>query len=273
MRNGVLYPASGVPVYDASSAWPMAPKHQWLVDALRSDDIGMVHHYLEASLLEATPSCDTMFLSTEGLFNHWWDFSSEVRQALGELLARWKTEVWVWFRDPVSFFQSLYDQELRNPCGPTSDQRIDWPPRSALCERRTVLRLDYAGFLDDVVKTLAVGSIIRPFHYRRSTIADAFGALKLEPPCDNEPRVNAGFGAVGVEMLQVLNRHALDAGRKLEAVRLIRQIDAILGELSGVFDVGEEVKSSIEEMTAQSTERLRRDYDFNLYPENESGGP
>lgn len=87
----------------------IVPKHQFLVPALMSNRLAQ----LDALLAESR--CDKLFLSTEGLTNHLYDFPEK---SLAEFRARinnFELSVFMVVRDPESWTRSYYKQAVINP--------------------------------------------------------------------------------------------------------------------------------------------------------------
>ncbi|MDQ6962738.1 MAG: hypothetical protein Q9M28_09480, partial [Mariprofundaceae bacterium] len=57
----------------------------------------------------------TIILSSEGIYNYWWDFPDESKDILTTLHHHFDVEIWVWFREPLAFIESYYKQCIRNP--------------------------------------------------------------------------------------------------------------------------------------------------------------
>ena len=83
-------------------------KHQFLVGQLMSNDGESLMQSLMTALDAMPGNTDKVVFSTEGLFNHWWDFSAEGRSVLRSLASVFPVEFIVCFRDPVAFAISLY---------------------------------------------------------------------------------------------------------------------------------------------------------------------
>jgi hypothetical protein len=247
-ERGFLYPQTdGGP----------SPRHQWMVRALLGPDEETLHRQLNDAIDRATSKFHTIVLSSEGVFNHWWDFSREGRRALRRLSERFEVEIWVWFREPISFARSLYVQMLRNPPMPevpcygstaTLEQMLK---DSWFCKH-----LDYIGFIKDANELLAAGRVV-PYAYTGDTVAEFFNALGLpSPPVRlNE---NRSLGALAADLLRVLNQHTLTREERENAIMLISQIDA--GVSSHPLFLTRETESTILSMTAESVSALQAEY-------------
>ena len=61
------------------SSNPREPKHQELIGALMAADEARFEECIDSALSEMPSDAHTVILSTEGIFNHWWDFCPRQR--------------------------------------------------------------------------------------------------------------------------------------------------------------------------------------------------
>lgn len=158
-KQGVWYPPLDVE--------PIQKKHQYLVELLRAgDSLGL------ACRLREIIGARTVMLSTEGLFNHWWDYSAQSKAMLRQLSAPFDLEVWVCFREPLAFALSVYAQLLRNPRLPDYSPvyGLDVGLEEMLETEWFVQRLDYLGFVQEVAQW------IRPGHVKVFRLHGAFAS-------------------------------------------------------------------------------------------------
>ena len=254
MRRGILYPRID------GSARPAKPKHQWLVNMLLAADGNALIEKIDQVLGEPDASIHTVILSTEGLFHHWWDFSTAARAALAALAERTTLRVFVWFREPVAFVRANYIQMLKNPRGSlVSCYGRDVSVDEILEDRWFSRHLDYMGYIRDVEALLGRGTVT-PFAYRGDTIA-AFlrgvGVTDMEPAHLSAHR---SIGSFGVDVLRGVNRRGLAADCKADAVALIERLDAILGPLSQPLPISAATARRIRERAADSVDWLEREF-------------
>ena len=81
---------------------------------LKNDFISFLNE-VEKSLRELKSDTHTLIFSTEWLYNHWWDYSLEAKYFLQQFRRYFDINIWVWFRNPVSFSESFYKQNIKNP--------------------------------------------------------------------------------------------------------------------------------------------------------------
>jgi hypothetical protein len=237
------------------------PKHQWLVgDLLRANQTDFQEH-LDAIFAEAEPHTKTAVLSTEGIFNHWWDFPDDGRALLAHLAARLKVELWVWFREPVSFFSAYYVQLLKNLPGGSPCTGRDLSPEQMLDEPWCAQHLDYSGFIDQATSVIGAGSV-RVFEYRRSTIADFMRAAGFEETFTVERDDNRSTGELGAQMLRLINRREMSNEARSTAVSLIERIDAADGRRP--LEILPATRTKVRKLAAKSIDRLKSEFGFDL---------
>lgn len=260
---GLLYPSSNATPYPTIAGGGVKPKHQWLVECLMSDDDTALEALVGGALREAAPSVGTVVLSTEGLFNHWWDFSEAGRTALSRLSRRYQVELWVWFRDPVEFFASNYVQMLKNPSSSVRCYGQDWSAEQMLDDPWFARHLDYKGFVEQVTDTLGPGSV-RVFKYHGDTIGDFAAAARIGELCESGVYEHATLGHLGVETLRLLNRRGLSTAKKQEAVNLVTQLEALLGEASARYAVDAPVRDRVLALSSESLTWLSQELGIDL---------
>jgi hypothetical protein len=249
-RRGLIYP----PTDGGPSS---KPKHQWLVGALMAPDGREFKRRLE--LLLNTQDAHTLILSTEGLFHHWWDFSKGGREAL-----RWLGEVvpvglMVWFREPVEFVRSNYIQMLKNPTGFVPCYGRDLSIEQVLDDPWFARHLDYVGFVRDAERLLGAGTVM-PFAYDGDTIGLFLAATGVSDVGAEALNEHPTMGAVGTELLRVLNRRELDVEQKRKAVELIGRLDAMLGPASERLVLSEDTERRIRDLSQASVRALAEDF-------------
>ena len=246
--------------YSADDGAPgIKPKHQWIVSELMAPDSAAFERRIAGFLAEVPDHVHTILISTEGLYNHWWDFSEAGRAALGSLAARHEVEVWLWLREPVAFFLSNYVQMLIN-----SPQRVkcygqDWSPEQMFEDDWFRRRLDYGAFLKSAERVFGPGSI-RPFAYRRSTVADCFTALGLGHMASPEVLVHWSLGEWGVKQIREVNRSGVGPSEKAEAVRRIRLEERQVSGLARPLQIEPELRDRVLEYCADSLDYLKNRY-------------
>ena len=215
-------------------------KHQKLVSVLQSADERAFVEYVETALRDMPDHAHAVILSTEGIFNHWWDYPPRAKGLLQRLAALFDFELCVWFRPPEDFAISSYAQNLRNPGGmgagaPTGNvYGTDIDFIDAIRDEWGRLRLDYLGFYYEALQLFGCGRV-EGFLYTGDTVRkflDRFGIEGLPAYC---PRQNVSLRRAGTEMMRIVNRFGLDRMEKARVEELIFEIDGIIGERAGRF--------------------------------------
>ena len=232
--RGILYPT--IP---GKTPAPV-PKHQWLIDCLLSGNETRLAGEMNSVLGELTPDTNTIILSTEGIFNHWWDIPQEAKAFLVTLSNWFSVEVWVWFREPASFMKSYYLQKLCNPrTQRVRTNGIDFSMEEMLQDAWVVRHLDYLGFIRETQAMFGKNSVFA-FAYDGNTVEAALKRLGLSPQQSKaEQRRNVSIGEMGVNLIRVVNRYDLNPAEKAQVVQLIKQLDAVVAKKCGPFKLDE----------------------------------
>ncbi len=255
-ERGILYP----PV-----DW-RPPKHQWLVGALRNSGKAATVSKLTAEIFSGlSDDIQTVILSTEGLFLHWWDFTDEGRLALRSLEDLADVELWVWFREPIAFAGSLYVKMLMNPQTPVAFYGRDISFEEALDVPWFKRQLDYASYIQDVDSLLGEGTV-RPHAYSGDTVNDFFKFLGMDVNDDERAPHHRTLGHLGVDLVRRINQVPLDSPLKERAVDLLLQLEETVDPAP--FRISDRAALRVEEINAPSRDLLARDYGVVLPPDS-----
>ncbi|MDU0355932.1 sulfotransferase family protein [Paraglaciecola aquimarina] len=208
---------------------PNTPKHQWFEKNLLTTHTENFVANFRNIINQIKPNTHTIILSSEGIFNYWWDFPTQSKSILSELNSLFEVNIWVWFREPVSFIESYYKQCIRNPkvsSNPCYGKDlsvaqmldIDW----------FVQHLDYQGFVNDCQGLFGEDSVYA-FEYNGDVVQQVSQRLGLATPHDNPtPRQNQSLNAASVNILRVINRYNLKAKDKEQLLPHIKQMNTLL---------------------------------------------
>ena len=199
-----------------------------------------------------------LLLSNEGLYNHWWDLTPLGRGLVKSLADTFSLSMWVWFREPVKFAESLYKQCLKNPRSPMSyPSGRDISFSAALDHQWFAQRLDYLGFLEECEALIGEGGI-KVFFYDGDTIGAACRALVLPPPTLKNGKLhNTSLSNASIEVLRVINRYPLTKSEKICALERVNELEAILSGHSPESTVTEEEARRVYRMTLLSAKALK----------------
>ena len=256
--KGIKYPAEGTgETYD--------PKHQWILGALRTEDEGLFSRRLSRCLDECEANTNTIILSTEGIYNHWWDLSAESKRWFGVLASHFHLSCVIWFREPIAFLKSYYMQNLKNPrvsgiesygrdMSATEMLEIPWAAR----------HLDYDALIEDMGAAMGSDNVF-PFAYTPELVPEFYQLLGLDAPEIAYPRENVtSLNSAGVEMLRLLNRFALDPGQKRRGYELITEINALIGDRATPFELEPEAIRRIRAICPATANSLREMHESSL---------
>ena len=234
------------------------PKHQELVAALLADDETRFARTIDSALRDTPAGAHTVILSTEGIFNHWWDYSPEAKGMLRGLADEFDFELCIWFRDPPSFAAALYAQYLRNPVtGGAPDvygRDIDF--EEAMRDGWFRRHLDYLGFYyetqalfgrERVKAFLFGGDTVRAFEEAYGT-----GALSRE----NLPR-NDSMREAGVRMMRIANRYPMAPEEHERIEELVFEIDGMIGDRASRLVLNRADRETVQKYAGRGWEVLK----------------
>ncbi len=234
------------------------PKHQALVAALLADDETRFAEYVDSVSSDAPPETHTVILSTEGIFNHWWDYSPAARGLLRGLADEFDFELCVWFRDPASFAAALYAQYLRNPVtdGAPDVYGRDIDFRDAMQDAWFRRHLDYLGFYYEA-QALFGRERVRAFLFGGDTVGafeEAYGTGALSR--ENLPR-NDSMREAGVRMMRIANRYPMTPGEHERIEELVFGIDRTISDRSSRFVLNRADRETVQKYAGRGWEVLR----------------
>jgi hypothetical protein len=232
------------------------PKQQYLIGQLIGDDAQGFAESILSALRTMPDGTKTVLFSTEGLFNHWWDFPPQARAMLRFLASRLPVEFLVSFRDPVDFAAALYLQYTRNPPVHPCYGR-DWSIETMLDDAWFKRHLDYMGFVLEVEHTLGEDALL-VFDYSPDVVTDLLrhaGAGDLPGP---EFRRNVSNGQQGLAMLRVINQCRLEPRVREQIISHISQIESLLEAQRQPFVPIAETREAIRRLTQKNSALLQR---------------
>jgi hypothetical protein len=208
--KGILYPHNIDRIKN-----PHAPKHQWFEKNLVTTHVDYFLENFKNIIAQITEDIHTIVLSSEGIYNYWWDFPAASTALLSELRHHFDAEVWVWFREPLAFIEDFYKQCMRNP-------RVDSNP----CYGRDLSfsemldikwfsqHLDYQGFVNDCQALFGEEKVLA-FQYEGDVVQELKQKLGVATPHDNSsPRLNNSLDTTAIALLRVINRYDVSAKDK-----------------------------------------------------------
>ena len=252
---GILYPSEGTKEF-------RVPKHQWLVGVLQSANQSEMRRRLDRINAEVAPTTHTILLSTEGIFNHWWDFPDDGKELLRQVAQAFDTSVWIWFRDPVTFFASYYLQALRTPkISAIPAYGRDHGVRDLLRMPWITRHLQYQALLAEFGRICGEDSVY-PFAHAKDLVAEVYDLFGIARPDVSAPRENVtSLASAGVEILRIVNRYLLDVSEKERAYELVEQLNTLIGHRDQPFTMSpddEEYVRSLGDCTRETLDAMDR---------------
>ena len=241
-QAGVWYPPALVD--------PEYKKHQYLVSLLIAGDGAALTRACEEIVRSAPPQTRTIVLSSEGFYQHWWDFAPESKELLRQLASLVDLEFWACFREPVEFALTQYAQLLRNPREFAPAYGLDAGLEEMLEDEWFVQRLDYLGFVFELDELIG-NDRVRLFRYGRDIVARVFDALGVAASDDAAERINPSLRQPGVELMRIVNRYELSAGEKHAAAALVLELDQMIGDRAEELRASPAAVRRIEELTGR----------------------
>ena len=241
-----------------------APKHQWFEKNLvRTHPQNLLENF-KSILADVDENTHTILLSSEGIYNLWWDFPDDSKQLLRALSTLFEVKLWVWFRDPVSFAESFYKQCLRNPTVksiPCYGKDLSFA--EILKDPWFSKRLDYLDFIEECDSLFGEHSL-SIFEYDNDTVKTVSQLLGLATPHDNPtPRKNKSMNSLTTEMYRVINRLPLTAKEKEKLVPHLHQLNDEITPYQQRLEnqiIDDASKNKIQQMTAKSMKELEKRY-------------
>ncbi len=221
-KYGIYYPNRYKNTY--------APKHQWIVGMLRRENYKELLKEFEWVFANMPQNCHTILLSTEGLYNHWSDFTPKALGFLKTLNRYFKVNSWVWFREPSAFIESLYRQNMKNIRlkGIPSYGR-DRTLSELLDDSWFINHLDYLGFILDIQNLFGKESI-KIFNATGDTIGALHQVLNINKRFEDVERKNDSLGCNSIEILKTINHSYPNENDKKKMVKELYNIDSILSQ-------------------------------------------
>ena len=239
--KGILYPHNLEKIQN-----PNAPKHQWFEKNLVTVNLDSFLENFKNIISQVKEETHTIILSSEGIYNYWWDFPDESKGILSELRQLFDIEIWVWFREPLEFIESYYKQCIRNPqikSNPCYGKdlsfaemlNIDWFSQ----------HLDYQGFITECQAVFGENNVL-VFEYEGDVVQEVMQKLGLATPHDNPtPRENKSLNCASIELLRMINHYDIKAKDKALLMPHLKAINGILENYANDTLIDEESRKRV----------------------------
>ena len=227
------------------------PKHQQINDLLMWGDEEAFARHIEDALRDMPDETHTIVFTTEGIYNQWWDYRPAVKGALRHLAALFDFDLCVWFRQPDDFAASLYTQYLTNPPSRNAPRNVygrDIGFVEALADPWFRRHLDYLGFYLEVQQLFGQGRV-STFAYAGDTVQAFFEYYGVSGPPPGRSRRNPSLSRGAIDFVRVANRVLLEKGERARVMKLIHEIQDIIGDRVGGLQLDEDERRKVARLT------------------------
>jgi hypothetical protein len=239
--RGILYPHNLEKLKN-----PTAPKHQWFEKNLVTTHLESFLENFKNIISQVKNDTHTIILSSEGIYNYWWDFPDESKDVLCELSKLFNIEVWVWFREPLAFIESYYKQCVRNP---QIEGNLCYGKDLSFAEMLKLewfyQHLNYQGFVTEC-QTVFGENNVSAFKYEGDVVQEVIQKLGLATPHDNPtPRQNKTLNNATIELLRTINRYDIKAKDKEFLMPHLKEINGVLENYANKPLIDEESRKKV----------------------------
>jgi len=222
--KGILYPHNLERLQNSS-----APKHQWFEKNLVTTHTENFLENFKNIISQVKEDTHTIILSSEGIYNYWWDFPEQSKEFLFELGKLFDIEIWVWFREPLEFIESYYKQCIRNPQienNPCYGKDLSFA--EMLDIEWFAQHLNYQGFVTECQALFGKNKVLA-FQYEGDVVQEVIQKLGLATPHDNPtPRKNQSLNSAAIALLRTINHYDIKAKDKELLIPYLKEINGIL---------------------------------------------
>ena len=239
--KGILYPHNIESLQNTD-----APKHQWFEKNLVTTHQENFLENFKNILSQVKKDTHTIILSSEGIYNYWWDFPDESKDLLKELSKLFDVEIWVWFREPLVFIESYYKQCIRNPqveSNPCYGKDLSFAEMSDI--EWFSRHLDYQGFVAECQTVFGVNSV-SAFKYEGDVVQEVIQKLGLATPHDNPtPRQNQSLNSASIALLRTINSYDIKPKDKELLIPHLKAMNVILDDYASHSLIDEQSKRKV----------------------------
>lgn len=191
------------------------PKHQELVASMKKNDVDGLLAFFKRVFIEASQKKLTQIvISTEGLFNHWDDFTDGMKMVFATINEYVPVKLLLVLREPKSFLYSMYLQNLKNP--QTSHPVCygqDWSFEEMLNDAWFVNHIDYMAFILAFESMLGKDAI-QLIAYSKQVVSDLFTAIGVSLCANSVVSKNITSKQLSLTELRKINRLNLSKKEK-----------------------------------------------------------
>ena len=239
--KGILYPHNLEKLQNST-----APKHQWFEKNLVTTHLENFLENFKNIISQVKKDTHTIILSSEGIYNYWWDFPDQSKDILCELSKLFDIKIWVWFRDPLEFIESYYKQCIRNPqveSNPCYGKDLSFA--EMLDIKWFSQHLNYQGFVTEC-QTLFGKNNVSVFKYQADVVQELIQKLGLATPHDNPtPRQNKSLNSASIKLLRTINHYDIKAKDKELLIPHLKEINRVLEKYTNDTLIDEESRKRV----------------------------
>jgi hypothetical protein len=239
--KGILYPHNLDSLQN-----PSAPKHQWFEKNLVTTNLQSLLGNFKNIISQVTKDTHTIILSSEGIYNYWWDFPQASKDILAELATLFDVQIWVWFREPLGFIESYYKQCIRNPqvaSNPCYGKDLSFAEMLEI--KWFSQHLNYQGFVSEC-QALFGEKQISAFEYQGDVVQEVMQKLGLATAHDNpSPRQNKSLNTAAITLLRTINHYDIKAKDKSLLMPHLKQINGLLEHYVNGSLIDEESRKTV----------------------------
>jgi len=193
-------------------------------------------------------------LSTEGVYNSWFDLSIKSISLLKALDELFELRIITFFRDPIDFTLSLYAQYLKNP---QSKRNSVFGKDLSLSEmlQDTWFRahLDYNIYKEELSQIFGPKKVIN-LNVKGQNVIELFcSEINLKLESYNSIKRNTRLSDHGLKLVRYINQIPLTNKKKAQCVDLIQQVDQVIGAENKKPLISEADKAIICKLLARSS--------------------
>lgn len=239
--KGILYPHNLEKLQN-----PTAPKHQWFEKNLITSHLQHLLENFKNIISQVKEDTHTIILSSEGIYNYWWDFPDQSKVILGELSELFDTQVWVWFREPLAFIESYYKQCIRNPqieSNPCYGKDLSFA--EMLDIEWFSQHLNYQDFVTEC-ETLFGENNVSVFRYEGDVVQEVIRKLGLATPHDNPtPKQNKSLNSASIALLRTINQFDIKTKDKELLIPHLKKMNEVLANYDNESLIDEESRKRV----------------------------
>lgn len=212
LSHGINYPAG-------DTITPGVEKHQFLVGGLMRCDLRKMREAIDAS------NAPKILFSTEGLTNHFYDFSESSLALFRSIVAGHSVRLFIVLREASSWTRSYYKQAVINPPLMEYDYATPLDLESFASLPRTKRLTETTQLIDDLLKNFGSDDIILG-HYETnwpSSFADFLGLPESSVSQVLKRRENSSCSNDVVEIVRQINAMALAPAYRSHCLALIAE--------------------------------------------------